>query len=188
MYFAFSGQITLFILASMGKSNNIAQWGALERFSVIFTLISTVFAIVVIPRYTRLENHGKKIFAAAHKILGGQFALCLIVMAGGYCFSDILLGILGDEYQNLNKELLVTLLGSFIGVVRGTVLAFSIRRGWVVHPVIDIVINVFPVVLFAWLFTFTSLLSVLFFSLCVNLFVTLAHYLVFLFQLNKYAD
>ncbi len=188
LYFAFSGQISLFILAYMGKSSNVAEWGALGRFSVIFTLISSVFAMVIIPRYTRLENNRKRLFATAHKILGVQFVLCFFVLVGGYLLSDFLLDILGKEYQNLKKELLVSLFNGVLGVVIGTMLAFSIRRGWIVHPVTDIFLNIFPVVLFAYVFTFDSLLNVLLYSLCVHLFTVLSRYLVFLFQLNRYAD
>lgn len=188
LYFAFSGQISLFILAYMGKASNVAEWGALGRYSMIFSLIATVFAMVVIPRYARQENNRKKLFAMAHKILAVQLLLCALGVAGGYLFSDILLDILGKEYQNLNNELFITLLIGVVGVITGTVLAFSIRRGWVVHPAIDIFLNVFPLVVFAWVFQFNSLMSVLLYSLSVNLFVAIAHYLVFLFQLNKYAD
>lgn len=188
LYFAFSGQIALFILAYMGKDSNVAEWGALGRFSVIFTVISSVFAMVVTPRYTRLENDRKKIFSTAHKILFAQLVLCFLVLAGGYFTSDILLTILGKDYQNLNHELLLTLANGVVGVVTGTVLAFSIRRGWVIHPAIDIFLNVFPMILFTYLFTFNSLVNVLMYNLCVQVFVTVAHYFVFLFQLNKHAN
>lgn len=187
LYYAFSGQISLFILAYMGKASNVAEWGALGRFSVVFTLIATVFAMVVLPRYSRLENDRKKLFVMAHKILAAQLFLCAVGVAGGYFFSDLLLSILGKEYQNLNSELLITLIIGVVGVVTGTVLALSIRRGWVVNPVIDIFLNVFPMIFFAWLFTFDSLINVLLYSLCVNLFVTIAHYFVFIFQLKKFA-
>ncbi|MCR6638033.1 MAG: hypothetical protein NVV82_03315 [Sporocytophaga sp.] len=188
LYFAFSGQISLFILAYMGKSSDVAEWGAIGRFSVIFSVISSVFAMVIMPRYSRLENNLKKIFITAHKILGAQIILGLLVLSGGYMFSNTLLFLLGKHYQNLNIELLVALSNGAVGIITGTVLAFSIRRGWVIHPAIDIFLNVFPVVLFTWLFSFNSLLSVLLYSLCVQIFVTIAHYLVFLYQLNKNAN
>jgi len=188
LYFAFSGQISLFILAYMGKSNSVAEWGALGRYSVIFALISSVFAMVIMPRYARLENDRKKIFSTAHKILALQLVLCFLVLTGGYLLSDILLGLLGKDYQNLGTELMVTLSCGVAGVVTGTMLAFSIRRGWVIHPAINIFFNVFPVILFASLFTFNSLFNVLMYNLCVQVFVVISHYLVFLFHWNKYTN
>jgi len=188
LYFAFSGQITLFILAYMGKSNSIAEWGAIERFSVIFTVISSVFAMVIIPRYARLENNRKKLIETAHKILGFQLALSFIVLAVGCWFSDLLLNLLGEKYHNLEKELMLNLLNGGLGIMVGTLLAFSIRRGWVIQPALSIFMNVCPVILFAYFLPLDTLMNVILYSLSVKLFICISYYLVFIFHLKKFAE
>lgn len=186
VYFAFSGQISLFIMSFMGKTNNIAQWGALGRYTVIYTIFSMVVGLVLMPRYARKEN-------VRSILLINSFQILFLTLIGGsviigltYIFSDQLLLLLGKEYQGLSTELIVSMLNGLIGIFGGLAINFTLRKGWIIHPAIDLAINIVPMVLFAYLIPFNSLLNVLLYGTAVALFNFLAHYIAFFIQLFKY--
>lgn len=186
IYFAFSGQIALFILSYMGTTQDTAAWGAIGRFGVFFTIFSTVIAIILIPRYARLENERTKIIKSAHQILLMTIFCSLVVLGTTFIFSDFLLMLLGKHYLHLNAELLLTMVNSFLGLLAGNALAFSIRRGWVIHPIIDLAINIIPLIIFAWIIPLDSLFNIILFGTCCSLFNFIGHYSVFWIQvLNK---
>lgn len=185
LYFAFSGQISLFILSFVGKTTSVAEWGALGRYAVIFTVLSTFFAMVALPRYARKKPVRKELITTAHQIIGLIFLSGGLVIGGMYIFSDFLLYLLGAEYAGLNKELLIVSVNGFLAIANGTFLALSIRRGWIIHPVVDILMNFLPLVLFVWIFPLDSLLNVLYFNMALNITYLIARYIIFWYKLIK---
>ena len=185
LYFAFSGQISLFILSFVGKTTSIAEWGALGRYAVIFTVLSTFFAMVALPRYARKKPFRKELIATAHQIILLIFLSGGLIIGGMYIFSDFLLYLLGPEYAGLDKELLIVSINGFLAIANGTFLALSIRRGWIIHPVIDILVNFLPLVAFVWIFPLNSLLNVLYFNMALNLSYLVARYIIFWYKLLK---
>lgn len=184
-YFAFSGQISLFILSYMGNIQNTASWGALGRFSVLFTVVSMVIGLILIPKYARLENDKKKLIIMSHKILLITFIFGFFILIFTFLFSSEILMILGNNYKNLNNELLLIMLNGFIILLTGNAISFSIRRGWIVNPIFDLSINIIPLIFFGWLIEFKSLSSILVFGILCSLTSFICHYIVFWYQLLR---
>lgn len=184
-YFAFSGQISLFILSYMGNTESTASWGALGRFSVLFTLVSMVMGLLLIPRYARLENNRKLLLTFSHKILSITIFFGFFIIGFVYLYSDFLLKILGNYYAGLNNELVLVMIGGLINLMAGNALAFSIRKGWIIHPIIDILINILPLIIFAFLIKLDSLFNVILLGVFCSLSTFICQYLIFWYQLLK---
>lgn len=188
VYFAFSGQISLLILSYLGKVSNVASWGALGRYSVIFTIIGMVVNILLIPRYVRMENDKTKLLKMAHSILGLSIIFGIVILGFCYLFSNQLLWILGSNYMGLNKELLLILINGGILFLVGIVFSFSVRKGWIIHPIIEIGFNLLPLIIFINFFKFNSLESVLLFNILCSSVILFGHYVAFLYQVYKKAS
>ncbi|MDR2475779.1 MAG: hypothetical protein LBD45_07955, partial [Bacteroidales bacterium] len=56
-YYAFSGQITIWLMSTFGNTASVAQLGALGRLSAILSIVSAIIAMFVVPRFTRIKNN-----------------------------------------------------------------------------------------------------------------------------------
>ena len=186
IYFAFSGQISLWILSFLGKSTNVATWGALGRYSILFTVISSLFSMVLIPRYARKDNEKKALLVMSHQILLLLLLAGMILLGIIYLFSEQLLALLGKQYMGFNTELLIVSCNAFLSILVGTCYALNVKKGWIIHPLIDVLLNLLPVVIFAIIMPLNSLHSVLLYNFTIQITYLIGHYLIFIFHIYKY--
>jgi hypothetical protein len=104
VFFCLQGQVTLLILAVIGNSTGIADVTALGRFSVIFTVFSTVFTNILAPRFARCQERAS--LQRLYLLLVGAsilmlFPLFLLLSV----FPELFLWVLGEKYEGLKNEL-----------------------------------------------------------------------------------
>ena len=59
MFHCVQGQLTVFLASIFASKESVADIGALGRFSVLFTLISSVVSGIVVPRFARCQEIGR---------------------------------------------------------------------------------------------------------------------------------
>ncbi|WP_373056964.1 lipopolysaccharide biosynthesis protein [Zunongwangia sp. H14] len=161
-FFAFKGQISIFLLGVFGTTDSLAEIGALARFSLIFTIISALFHNIYAPMFARNNNleRLKKMFVGA---IMASLIICGIVLLAVAFFPEFFLWILGEGYQNLDYELLLMIIGGSIGFIIGIVHNVNLNKGWIKFtPLLEIPTDIGGILLGIFLFDITTLTGVLY--------------------------
>jgi len=165
IYYSFSGQITIWAISVFGHTKSVAQIGALGRLSMILTLVGAVFSTIIVPRFARLNENRKLLFKRVLHINALMFIICLIIILLFYCFSDLFLLILGKNYQGLNKELVLNIIGSCISLMAGLSFTLYTSRGWAIRPYVLIPIDFIAVIIGLFIFKVDTVTGVLYYNI-----------------------
>lgn len=161
IYFAFSGQITVWLLSVVGTTSSLAQIGALGRLVMVTTILSTVVTTLVVPRFAKLRDVRSLLLSKFVKINIGLFLLVVVGLALVYLFAPYLLIILGPTYAELQKELFLSFLANITMLIAGIHYGLASSRGWIMNPSISISFSLFGIVVGILLFTPSTLIGVL---------------------------
>lgn len=142
IYYCLSGQVIIFIASLFGNTTSIAQIGALGRIAVITSMFQLMLTTLVLPRFARLSGNRKELFNFYSYItillLFIGFILSIMVLL----FSSPILSVLGDNYKNLETELLLTIVGSSLSMISSFIYSICTVRSWLISPVMSISVNV----------------------------------------------
>lgn len=174
IFFAFSGQIVIYILSVFGNSNELASIGALGRFSIIIGLFTSLLSTLFIPRFSRLDDNKSKIFKVfvifqLILILFSSFVMLIV-----FLFPTEMLWILGDSYSGLSSELFLILLTNCIGLITSLTGNLIGSRGHFLNPILVIAINLGTVTAAFFIWDLSTLTGILYYSLlyqCISLVV-----------------
>ena len=169
IYYALSGQITIWLISIFGKTLAVAQLGALNRISALFIVFTTLIETLIIPRFARLVQ--KKIIILKYyiRVLILTFLLMLFITGIFYLFSPQILWILGKEYYSLNYELVLNTICSSIVIITGIAFSLYSSRGWVLSPVISITLNILLIITGCFIFNISTLQGVLYLNIFVSI-------------------
>jgi hypothetical protein len=184
IYFAFSGQISIWLISITRNTTSMAQLGALGRISILLSLISIVLNTIIIPRFARLPNIKSILIKHVVKIISLLFVICLIIIGIVYACSTPILWILGKNYSGLNFELILLMINSCIALLYGTVYLLYSRRGYILHPAINILTNICLLLSGIIIFDISSLTSLLYMNIFINCFITIREFICMIYMLN----
>ena len=165
IYYCVSGQITIWLISIFGNTNSIAQLGALGRLSMVLSLFGVIVSTLIIPRFARLASNKYLLLQRFIQVILVSTVLYSIVILTVYLFPSPILWLLGDAYKGLPFELLLSVVGSCIGLLTGIVFSLYNCRGWAFNPIIGIPLGGFGIILGAVFFELTSLLGALYYNL-----------------------
>lgn len=161
IYFCISGQISIWIISIFGNSTSIAQIGALGRVSMILNIVGALFSILIVPRFSRIQNQPLRLFSLFSKIIITSICIMVLIILGAHIFSNQLLWILGKNYSGLNSELDLLLIGNSLNLIMGVALTLTINRGWILTPIISISLNLLPTIIGCSIFDISTVKGVL---------------------------
>jgi O-antigen/teichoic acid export membrane protein len=167
IYFAFSGQITVWLISIFGTASSVAQLGAITRLTTILTIISTVISVLIVPRFARLEGRKKILLKYFFQLIFLLLILSGIILVVSYRYSNTFILILGKTYNGLNKEFVISVLGTLIGLISGTIYSINVVRQWLINPIFVIFFNMSLIIVFSILFDMSNLIGVLWFNISV---------------------
>ena len=174
IYYCLAGQLTVWLISVFGNTTNIADVGALGRLSMLLGVISTMFSILIVPRFARTKESGKALLKRYLFIL----VTMLVILSGitfiVMLFPSQLLWILGNKYANLEKELVYVMIGSCANVLMGLALSLYTSRGWVINPVYAIILSVLPIISGIFIFDLTKISGVL----KLNIFIAVSEFMI----------
>jgi hypothetical protein len=135
VYYAFAGQIGVFLISMFGSTESVAQVGALSRLTMVFTIATAVFSLIVVPRFARLQgSHRRDVlrtFWQAQLALGAGLAVVVFWVS---VFPDVALSVLGPGYALLKSEVGLAAAGAALALLSGTAYALGAARGVVASP------------------------------------------------------
>ncbi|MCF0051782.1 polysaccharide biosynthesis protein [Dyadobacter chenwenxiniae] len=174
VYYAYSGQIVIWLVSLSGTAFAVAQIGALGRISMILNFFNVMFAIMIIPRFARLNADRNKLLRSFLMIMGGLLTFSVLIVLISWLFSPVILSVLGREYADLETALVLNMAGSSLAMISGAVYGIYSSRGWTIQPFFSIGINLVTVAAGIMLLDVSNLKGVLIF----NIVVAFAQFLV----------
>jgi O-antigen/teichoic acid export membrane protein len=174
LFFAFSGQIVIWILSVFGNTNDLASIGALGRFSVLIGVFTSILSTLFIPRFSRLKDDKTNILKVFFIFQILLFAFSGFFMLFVYLFPTQMLWILGTSYGGLSSELFLIMLSSCIGLIASMTGNLIGSRGHFLSPVVVIVVNLGTAVISFFIWDLATLQGILYYSIfsaCISLIV-----------------
>jgi O-antigen/teichoic acid export membrane protein len=185
IYYCLSGQITLWLISIFGNTTSVAQLGALGRISVLLTLVSTVFATMIVPRFAKLPDVKSVLIRRAFFSLVFVSVICWMIVCCCYIFSNQILWVIGQKYYGLNIELLLCITASAISEIAAYAFGLLNCKGWILNPVISISISIISVIVGVMLFDIASLKGVLYYKIFLAIIQLVLNNSYLFFRLNQ---
>jgi len=129
VYSAFQESIVLWLCALFAGVSNIAEVGALGRLGLLITVVSGLVPTLILPRLAAVHDQ-RRFFRNAL-----AFALVLVVFGAALLGVAVVaprafLFLLGENYQHLQRELVILVATAAIGSLSGYVVGINQVRGW----------------------------------------------------------
>lgn len=165
IYFCVSGQITVWLISIFGSTESVAQLGALGRLSMILSIFTVMFQILIIPRYARLPSNKPIILRwfVLLQILLAVFALVVIVLA--HFFAKDILWIIGKNYAGLEDMLVLAIASAVIGAMSGVLFGILMARNWIMHPALSIGVGIVSQIVLISIVDLSTLRGIYYFSI-----------------------
>ncbi|MFN9710775.1 MAG: polysaccharide biosynthesis protein [Bacteroidota bacterium] len=168
IYYCLSGQITIWIVSLIGNHKTIASFGALGRFSLLFSIFPILFGSIIAPAFAKLKNTKSVLISKAFIIQLLIILGSLLILLFFYTFSDYILLVLGSKYSNYNFELVLSILSGLLGIAAGLSYSLNTSRGWSMNPIILIFVNFVSLVIGVFFFKIDSLKGIIVFNIFIN--------------------
>ena len=129
-YFAFQGQLTIWLMALFGNVDKVAEVGALGRLAVMFAFITGVLNNIATPTLARCDSLARLrrlflVLLLAYMVFAGA------LVAAGIAFPHQILWILGRRYAGSASELPLVISTSVVWGLTGVLYALVSARGWI---------------------------------------------------------
>lgn len=121
--------LVTWLLAALATNSEVADLGALSRLAVLFVIIASPLHQVVTPAFARCKDtfHLRRLFLITVCGFAG-FATAVVVLC--WIWPTGPLWLLGAQYESLNKELPIYMLGLGIAGISNVFWALNFSRGW----------------------------------------------------------
>lgn len=129
LYFSIQGPLVVWLAATFGGTDNIAEVGALGRLGMVVGLFSGLVGIVLIPRLAQVTDD--QLYRRRYL----QYGVFLAAIAGSLLAAAAaapraFLFVLGPQYSGLHRELLLTVGGAGLTLLGGYAVAINFARSW----------------------------------------------------------
>jgi len=161
IYFAISGQLTIWLLSLFGTTEAVAQVGALGRLAAVLTVVTGMMSLIVAPRFARLPNDRAVLFNRYWAVLAALVLVSAAVCGAVWCFPVATLAVLGPKYADLHTEALLMATTSCLTMIAGTLSSLAASRGLLLRPVVALPIGIGANVLAVAVADVTTALGVL---------------------------
>ena len=186
IYYSFYGQISGWLISIFGSTEGLAQVGALSRLVMVLNVLSSLFGILIVPRFARLAENRKLLLKRFFQIEGFLILLSAFIVYIVTIFSSQFLFILGKQYASFNTEIIIITASSCIAMVMGITYNISVSRGWILPPVILISGNVIVQVILLYLMDLSKTQNVLWFSVMNNAVAFLMIFVYYIYRAFKF--
>lgn len=140
IFYTFQGQISILLISIFGNTQNIAEIGALSRFSMIFALVTPIMSSIAFPAFSRCQNQSL-LKLRYWQIVLANILFGTVLIGISYFFSDQILSILGTKYSGLSSELMLVILLGTVGHIGGVMWGLCCAKGWIKNMWLEIPIK-----------------------------------------------
>ncbi len=122
IFFAFEGQVTVFLISVFGSTGSIADLGALGRLAMLFILVRKANGVLISPYFAKLAP--ERVYSKTAVAVAAAFLFFVFCSSFVYFFPEPFLMVLGDAYKDLKFEVFLIMSVSALNLI--TMLMFSI--------------------------------------------------------------
>ena len=169
LFFAFQGQISIFLIGIFSTSNSLANLGALGRFSIIFNVLASLVGNIYGPKFAINQNL-KQLKKQFHQLIILLLSSSTFILTIANIFPNLFLWVLGPKYAGLKVELsLVLILGSLNLLVTG-ISSLNQTKGWIKYRThFEIPLNIIVLTCGIYILDMSNLKNVLYLSILVSI-------------------
>lgn len=171
VYFAFYGQISVFLVSIFGTTESVADLGALYRFAIIFAAVTSTMYAVVLPAFSRCQEP-RRLRSLYFQICVANAAIAALPVGLVYVAPQPFLWILGAKYAHLEHQLLLVAVNTAISVMASITNGLNQSRAWIIPGWFAVPISIVIQIVLILLIGPTSLERVIWMSILSNLAVT----------------
>ncbi len=131
------GQIIVLLISIFGNEERVAEIGALGRFAILFTVISSVMNSIIVPRFARCQERAR-LRRRYWQVAIGFALLAGSLVALSAIFPRPLLWVIGAKYANLEGEVWLMMLNAALGTMFVCLVSLTYFKGWVTPAAITI--------------------------------------------------
>jgi len=131
IFYAFQGQIQVFLISVFGQNHSIAEVVALGRVSQLFIFFGSFFGTIVTPYIARVPLAQLALRYTQAIIL--TVVIAALLPGSAFLFPGVFLWLLGPKYHGLHLELGFSLLASSLTFISGALYTLNNARQWVYH-------------------------------------------------------
>ncbi len=137
IFYLLQGQLTIFLISFFGKTENVAEIGALTRLTAFFTLFGAVMSNIVAPYFARTQDLSmvKHLY---FQITGLATIVSLFLISVSVRFPTQVLWILGPRYMDLKREVSLMVAVACLNFLINTMWALNLTKGWTKHAWLQI--------------------------------------------------
>ncbi|GEC72344.1 Membrane protein involved in the export of O-antigen and teichoic acid [Flavobacterium flevense] len=167
IFFCVSGQITIWILSIFGSTSSLASIGAIGKLSMVFNLFTVIFGMLIVPNFAKLKEDSGLLLKKIFYVSIGCIILSIFAISFTDFFSKELLSVLGNDYKDLNFELVLSIIGGCITFFQGCIFGLNNSRGWIINPLIYISVMIVVLIVGVQLIDVSTLSGVLYLNIVV---------------------
>jgi hypothetical protein len=130
IYFCVQSQLAVLLISIFGNTQNIAEIGALSRLGIIFSLITSVMAEIVLPSFARCQTPSI-LFRKYLQILGLYCLFSVSLVGLAFLFPSQFLWILGGKYSHLQGEVVLLVINLVMQSILNLTWSLNSSRGWI---------------------------------------------------------
>lgn len=141
VFYCLHGQINIWLISIFGSAQNVAEVGALSRISMIFSVLMSTIAAVVIPRFARCQD--RDLLRRRYlQIFLGFIGIVFLTVLFSWLFPQPLIWLLGQQYKNATPILWLAVLGVGMFSIDGLAGSLNYSKAWIAPAAVVIPLNI----------------------------------------------
>ena len=133
IYFAFSGQISLWLVSVLGSSAIVANVGALGRLTGLIVLLQSGVVTLAAPRFAR-TNDPHLLLRRYVQVTGIALLVGGVGMGVAFLFPGPLIWVIGPHYRSLRPLLPISMAAAVTNLLATTLFGLNSAKAWVIAP------------------------------------------------------
>jgi O-antigen/teichoic acid export membrane protein len=164
VYFAIQGPLVVWLAATLGDTESLADIGALGRLGLIASVISPLPSVLLLPRLAAVSD--ERLYWRRAVQFALFFAVLLVPLwLATLAAPEAFLWLLGRHYAGLGRELPLAMGGSILNVYAGYFVGLTRARGWTRWDAHAVACMIAAQALFALLLPLGTLRGLLWFNI-----------------------
>lgn len=134
LYYAFSGQINVWLISLLGGAESIAQVGVAGRLAAACSVISAVVGLIFVPRFSRAQWSVRQQLGIFFLVIGGVLLCGLGAIAVLRLWPGLIPMLVGEKYSTLGEVVTWSIASAILGIASGIAFNIAAVKGYFMNP------------------------------------------------------
>lgn len=146
IYYAFSGQINVWLISLLGGAQSIAQVGVAGRLAAACSIISAVVGLIFVPRFSRAQWTVRQQLGIFYAILAGILLCGLIAIGVISLWPGLIPLLVGQRYSDLGAVVVWSIAAAILGIAGDVAFSIAAVKGHIMRPMVSVGLPVLSMV------------------------------------------